>query len=104
MGKTLYSVLVFPKAENDLKETKIHFEEVLKTSPTPLFENFLKQIDLLEENPFIFPLLRDPYLNQLGYRMIPVNNFLLFYTVKGKEVQIHRFLYGRRNYQLLFKS
>jgi toxin ParE1/3/4 len=102
MSKTKYSVLIYPKAENDLKETKTYFEEILKTSPTPLFEKFLIQIDILEENPFIFPLLKDPYLNQLGYRMIPIDNFLVFYLVKGKEVQIHRFLYGRRNYRLLF--
>lgn len=102
MSKTKYSVLIFPKAENDLIETKTYFEEILKTSPTPLFEKFLIQIDILEDNPFIFPLLKDPYLNQLGYRMIPIDNFLIFYLIKGKEVQIHRFLYGRRNYHLLF--
>jgi toxin ParE1/3/4 len=102
MNKTKYSVLIFPRAENDLIETKTYFEEILKTSPTPLFEKFLIQIDILEDNPFIFPLLKDPYLNQLGYRMIPIDNFLIFYLIKGKEVQIHRFLYGRRNYHLLF--
>jgi toxin ParE1/3/4 len=102
MSKTKYSVLIYPKAENDIKETKTYFEEILKTSPTPLFEKILTQIDLLEENPFIFPLLKDPYLNQQGYRMIPIDNFLIFYVIKEREVQIHRFLYGRRNYNLLF--
>jgi hypothetical protein len=61
MSKTKYSVLIFPKAENDLIETKTYFEEILKTSPTPLFEKFLIQIDILEDNPFIFPLLKDPH-------------------------------------------
>jgi addiction module RelE/StbE family toxin len=102
MSKTKYSVLIYPKAENDIRDIKTYFEEILKTSPIPLFEKLLTQIDLLEENPFIFPLLKDPYLNQLGYRMIPIDNFLVFYVITRKEVQIHRFLYGRRNYHLLF--
>jgi toxin ParE1/3/4 len=102
MIKARYSVLIYPKAENDILETKTYFEEILKTSPKPLFEKFLIQIDQLEENPFIFPLLKDIYLNQLGYRMIPIDNFLVFYVIVGKEVQIHRFIYGRRNYNLLF--
>ncbi len=102
MSKIEYSVLIYPKAENDIQETKTYFEEILKTSPKPLFEKFLTQIELLEENPFIFPVLKDTYLSQLGYRMIPIDNFLLFYLIVGKEVQIHRFIYGRRNYHLLF--
>jgi addiction module RelE/StbE family toxin len=102
MSKTEYSVLIYPKAENDMQETKTYFEEILKTSHKPLFEKFLTKIDLLEKNPFIFPLLKDTYLNQLGYRMIPIDNFLVFYVIIGKEVQIHRFIYGRRNYNLLF--
>jgi toxin ParE1/3/4 len=102
MSKTKYSVLIYPIAEKDIQETKTYFEEILKTSPKPLFEKLLTQIDLLEENPFIFPLLKDTYLNQLRYRMIPIDNFIVFYVIVGKEVQIHRFIYGRRNYHLLF--
>ncbi|MGO8694034.1 MAG: type II toxin-antitoxin system RelE/ParE family toxin [Rectinemataceae bacterium] len=62
----------------------------------------MEKIDQLEPNPFIFPLLKDPYLQQLGYRRIPKDNFLVFYIINEKEVPIHRFLYGRRNYQSLF--
>jgi len=46
----------------------------------------------------MYPLVKDPYLNQLGYHMIPIDNFLVFYIVTGNEVQIHRFLYGKRDY------
>ena len=102
MSKPQYSVLVFPKAEEDFVEVRTYFEERLKTSANPLFQKVLKTIDLLEENPLIFPLLKDPYLNQLGYRMVPIDNFLLFYLISGPNVEIHRFLYGRREYHLLF--
>jgi toxin ParE1/3/4 len=52
-----------------------------------------------EYKVLIYPLLKDAYLHQLGYRMFPVDNFLVFYVVKDKVVQIHRFLYGKRNYR-----
>ncbi|MDA8410203.1 MAG: type II toxin-antitoxin system RelE/ParE family toxin [Treponema sp.] len=97
-----YRVLIFPKAEEDIRDTKYYLENKLKTSAKPLLEKIMKHIAMIEENPFIFPILSDPYLNQLGYRMIPIDNFILFYVVKDKEVQIHRFIFGRRNYQLLF--
>lgn len=98
MSNSTYSVLIYPRAENDLLEIKEYFENTLKTSAIPLFEKFYSHIERLEVNPLIHPLVKDAYLHQLGYRMIPIENFLVFYIVNDKEVQIHRFLYGKRNY------
>ena len=36
-----------------------------------------------------------------GYRMFPIDNFLVFYVIENDEVQIHRFLYGKRDYLLI---
>jgi len=96
-----YSVLIYPTANNDLVEIKDYFENKLKTSINNLFSKFDKQMELLEENPYSYPLVKDVYLNQLGYRMVSVDNFLIFYIVKDKTVQIHRFLYSRRDYLLI---
>ena len=98
MSKKTYQVLIYPSAENDLIEIRDYFLNKLKISPNNLFEKFYKSIGTLENNPHIFPLLKDSFLNQLGYRMVPIDNFLLFYIIDNDTVQIHRFLYGRRNY------
>jgi addiction module RelE/StbE family toxin len=98
MSAKKYRVLIYPSAEHDLLEIKEYFETTLKTSSTPLFEKFYAHLDMLETNPFAYPCLKDAYLHQLGYRMIPIDNFLVFYIVKEDVVQIHRFLYGKRNY------
>jgi len=98
MSSTKYKVRIYPSAENDLMESKDYFVNKLQTSPNELFDKLLKTMDVLEENPFIFPLLKDIFLNQSGYRMVPIDNFLLFYSIENSEVQIHRFLYGKRNY------
>ena len=101
MKKTSYNVLIYPTAEKDLLKIKDYFKNKLKTSPNHLFEKFNSSIDILEKNPLIYPLVKDSYLRQFGYRMVPIDNFLLFYVIKNQEVQIHRFLCGKRNYSML---
>ena len=102
MNKHKFTVLIYPSAEADLLEIKDYFENKLKVSANKLFEKFYNSIDILEKNPLIYPLVKDPFLNQLGYRIITIDNFILFYVIENNEVQIHRFLYGKRDYLLLF--
>jgi len=68
MSTATYNVLLYPSAESDLYEIKQYFEQVLKTSPKQLFQNFYNAIEYLEKNPFMYPLVKDQYLNQLGWR------------------------------------
>lgn len=100
--KKKFTVLIYPCAETDLLEMKDYFENKVKVSANKLFEKFYSANDILETNPFVYPLVKDPYLNQLGYRIITIDNFILFYVIENIEVQIHRFLYGKRDYLLLF--
>jgi plasmid stabilization system protein ParE len=102
MKNPKYNVLLYSNAEADIAETIDYIENHLKASANHILEKIHRSIDLLSDNPFIYPLLKDPYLNSLEYRMIPIDNYLLFFLVVDKEVQIHRFLYGKRNYNLLF--
>jgi len=103
MKATKYSVLIYPTAEKDLEEIRDYFVNKLKTSPNSLFSKFLEKIELIEANPLLFPLCLDQSLNQLGYRLIPIDNFLMFYRIDKNIVQIHRFLYGKRNYLEILK-
>ena len=98
-----YSVLIYPTAEKDLKEIRDYFVNKLKISPNGLFVKLLEKLELIEANPLVFPLCLDQSLNQLGYRLVPIDNFLLFYKVDKNIIQIHRFLYGKRNYLEILK-
>jgi toxin ParE1/3/4 len=98
MSKPKFKVLIFPLAELDLIETKKYYTEVLKTPSTKVFDRFLEVIDLLEDNPLIYSLASDPHLSEKGYRFVPIENFLVFYVIKGNIVEIRRFLYGSRKY------
>ena len=96
-----YQVLIYPKAESDLSDIGDYFENVLKSSPNKLFGKILDHISFLETDPLIHPLAQDDVLRSKGYRFIPVDNFLIFYIVKENTIQIHRILFGRRQYTTL---
>jgi len=99
----IYETLIFPAAEQDLLDIKEYFETKLYTSPDSLFQKVYNQIDLIERNPFMYPLVKDTLLSSLGYHIIPIDNYLLFYVVNDKTIEIHRFLFGKRNYLSILK-
>ena len=83
-----YEVAVTPSAQKDLTEIK--------------FEKFLEQVKILKAHPFTYRVHQDPLLKLVGYRVIPIDNYLMFYVVRSNVAQIHRVLYAKRNYlQLL---
>lgn len=97
-----YEVVVTPSAQKDLTEIKSYFTNVLKTSSNSIFEKFLEQVKILKVHPSTYKVHQDPLLKLVGYRIIPIDNYLMFYVIKSNIVQIHRVLYAKRNYlQLL---
>ena len=97
-----YEVIITPSAQKDLTEIKSYLTNVLKTSSNSIFEKFLEQVKILKVHPFTYKVHQDPLLKLVGYRIIPIDNYLMFYVIKSNIVQIHRVLYAKRNYlQLL---
>lgn len=96
-----YEVVITPSAQRDLTEIKIYFTNILKTASNSVFEKFLEQVRLLKVHPFTYPIHQDSLLKLVSYRVIPIDNYLMFYVVRGDTVQIHRVLYAKRNYTQL---
>ena len=65
-----------------------------------------KEVNALQDNPFIHPLIDDPPLKAIGLRFGIVGNYLLFYTVSDKEktITLLRFLAGRRNWKSILRQ
>ncbi|MCP4148635.1 MAG: type II toxin-antitoxin system RelE/ParE family toxin [bacterium] len=42
-----------------------------------------------------------PHIRDRGYRMLIVENYLVFYVLKEKIIQIRRILHSARNYEFL---
>ena len=97
-----YEVIITPSAQKDLTEIKSYLTNVLKTSSNSIFEKILEQVKIQKTHPFTYRVHQDPLLKLVGYRIIPIDNYLMFYVIKSNIVQIHRVLYAKRNYlQLL---
>jgi plasmid stabilization system protein ParE len=65
-----------------------------------------EKINRIKENPYIRPLVQDKYLASLGYRLINVKNYIIFYIIgeDDKHLKIIRFLYNKRNWINILKE
>ena len=95
-------------AENDLRDIAtyigLHLHEPNAALNT--IEAIEEKIDSLGRMALAYPLVRDDYLASIGYRLMPVKNYHVFYIAyeKEKAVDIDRILYGRRNWSYILGS
>ncbi len=90
-----------PTAEKDLNDI---FNYLLKDNPqaaVSLLEKFDHSIAQLAHHLEMGVVPRDERLKRLGYRMLVVGKYLVFYVVKPETVQIRRILCGARQYRFL---
>mgnify|MGYP001612313654 CR=1 FL=1 len=96
-----YEIRYLSTAEKDLMDI---FEYIKKDNPTAAIsqlEKFDKSISPLASNPFLGVIPKDERLKKLGYRMLIVDKYLVFYVVKTKTIQIRRVIHGARQYSFL---
>ena len=60
-----------------------------------------KNLELLLENPLLGRVPRDEDIKILGYRYLIVSNYIIFYTIEGKTIYIHRILHSAQNYKAI---
>ncbi len=88
-------------AEKDLIDI---FEYIKKDNPSAAIsqlEKFDKSVSRLALNPFLGVTPKDERLKKLGYRILIVDKYLVFYVVKTETVQIRRIIHGARRYSFL---
>jgi len=96
-----YEIRYLSTAEKDLIDI---FEYIKRDNPTAaisLLEKFDKSISQLVENPFLGVIPKDERLKKLGYRMLIVDQYLIFYIVKHRTIHIRRIIHGTRQYSFL---
>ncbi|MCL2152497.1 MAG: type II toxin-antitoxin system RelE/ParE family toxin [Oscillospiraceae bacterium] len=101
----IYKIRIMKPAQTEIRETYRYIAEELKNPVAASRRISLidKAVESLKENPTRYPLVRDDYLASKGYRMIVVENHLVFFIVreKIKSVSVMRVLYGRRDWMHL---
>jgi toxin ParE1/3/4 len=98
-----YTVRYLQTAEKDLEDI---FDYIVRDNPraaASMLEKFDRAVSRLADTPEIGAHPKDDRLRQLGYRILVVSDYLVFYVVKPKvkTVQIRRIIHGARQYGFL---
>jgi len=96
-----YNVKISPAAQNDFLDITEHLGTLSPEESTHYYELFMEKMGMLRVTPESCPLARDAQLRLRGYRMLPTENYIVFYVISGKTVELRRILYARRQYERL---
>ncbi|HSL90437.1 MAG TPA: type II toxin-antitoxin system RelE/ParE family toxin [Ignavibacteriaceae bacterium] len=92
-----YSLRYLPVAEEDL----ISFLYwIAKDSPVRAFkfvDKLEEKIGKLEQFPLLGRVPRHHKLREYGYRVLMAEDFLVFYIIRKKTIEIHRITRASRN-------
>jgi len=97
-----YNVIISPAAQSDFHDIMDHLDTLAHDAASKYCELFVEKTSLLSKNPESCPLARDTQLRLRGYRLLPIDNYIVFYVVSGSTVELRRILYARRQYERLF--
>ncbi len=95
----LYNVIIFPAAQNDLREIVDYLNTLSAEAAIQYYDSIVEKVGTLTTMPEPCPLAKDTQLRLRGYRTLLVKNYIVFYTINGKTVEIRRILYARRQYE-----
>ena len=97
-----YDVRHAEPVENDLTDILRYIAVELNEPSAALrmVETIDKAIENLSIMPYKCPLVDDERLAAMGYRKLPIKNYLAFYTIdeEAQTVNVERILYARRDW------
>ena len=98
----IFQVKYLPIAKKDLIDI---FEYILSDNPTAAskwLDGIDSSISNLKDFPYIGVAPKDSRLKYLGYRILVIGNYPVFYVVISDEiVEIRRIIHGKRRYDFL---
>lgn len=96
-----YKLVVTPSAKQDLAEIIDYINELSPEAAIKQYDDIVEKIGSLSQMPLRCPSIKNTVLKAKGYRILVVNNYLVFFVINEKTVEIRRILYGRRQYEFL---
>jgi plasmid stabilization system protein ParE len=104
----VFKIIISIKAKKDIKDCYDYIYDVLKNEIAAdlLLDKIEKSFRLIEIDPEHFPETNDDFLDLLDIRYIQVGNYLCFYNIcnEKNEINIIRFMYGKRDWKEILKN
>jgi plasmid stabilization system protein ParE len=85
----------------DLEENGRYVQRDRPLAATRLVSRLLNAAESLTDHPDRGAVPRDQRLRQLGYRVVVVDPYVLFYKAGPRVVRVYRVLHGHRRFQSL---
>jgi len=101
MSADKYKIRLLTIAEEDFTEIISFISAENPIEADAIANKIEKNLELLSENPNLGRIPREEDIRNLGYRYLIVQNYLIFYTIEGRTIYVHRILHGARNYKSL---
>lgn len=99
-------ILVTPAALQDLKDIQSYIADDLSnpTAAVNTVKKIISKYKKLSNTPFMGTLLQQSIHLDIPFRFLVSGSYLIFYKVTD-NVEIHRIIYGRRDYiRILFND
>jgi addiction module RelE/StbE family toxin len=96
-----YNIEYLPIAAQDLTEIIDYIKIDDPQAAMKLLDDIDDSISKLELFPHMGDVPKDLRLQSLGYRVLIIESYLVFYIVMDDIVEIHRIISGKRKYSFL---
>jgi len=96
-----YQIRYLRTAETDLIDIFKYIQKDNPSAAVKQLERFDKSISQLSKSPYLGVVPKDDRLKRMGYRILIIDKYLVFYVVKTNTVQIRRVIHGARQYSFL---
>ena len=95
-----YNVEYSKESKQDLIDIKKYIKYNLQEPDTAkrLINKIRTEINKIIDKPELYAIIDDDFIKKLEIRKIIVDNYIVFYRINNKTIQIVRVLYGRRNW------
>lgn len=95
-----YNIRYSKEAKQDLINIKkyIKYNLLEPNIANKLITKIKKEIGKLAVDAKIYNIIDDDFIKKLEIRKILVDNYIVFYRIKNKTIEIVRIMYGRRNW------
>ena len=97
MPSSKYTVRLLSIAEQDLVDLVSYLAAENSRAAAEVLDHIEASLEALQSHPFVGRVPHNPKLTALGYRVLVIDNYLVFYKVKGNAVLVYRILHGARD-------
>lgn len=95
-----YNIEYSKEARQDLTDITKYIKYNLQEPDVAkkLISKIRVEINKLIDYPQLYAIIDDEFIKKLEIRKIIVDNYIVFYRINNKNIQIVRVMYGRRNW------